>query len=568
MQYAQTYQCSLLMIIPWHETKVSADETHHLYQANSFYAKKFKKVLKYHSPGLAPVSDHEGAYHINLLGNPTYQTRFLQTFGYYENLAAVESLQGWLHIDVFGKPICDQRYAWCGNFQESFCVVKDLFTGYYYHINRNSQRIYADSYRYVGDYRDGIAVVCADDGLHTHIDTQGNYIHGKWFLGLDVFHKSVARAQDEYGWFHIDKNGCALYAQRYKNIEPYYNNVAHVENFNRGLSTIDLSGNEITVIRAAENNVLSELSGDLVGFWKTQTILAATKLRIFDVLPNELDEIAIALNLHKQICQRLLRALQEVNLVCSSEKNYWSLTAKGELLKPTQTSAMAAATIVWGESHYKQWLNLTDSLRNSTAQHNDYFIELAQNKDLLITYQRALTGYALHDYQKITTQIDWSQHQKVIDAGGGVGVLLHSLLDKNQHLSCALLEMPEVIDIVDRHARCNYFAVNILQPWPCEADAIILARVLHDWSDEYAITILQHAKASLINNGKIYLLEMILPTDSAVGGLLDLNMLVMTGGCERSLQQWHRLAKSAQLQLTYTEKISSVVSLIVLEQHV
>lgn len=556
------------MKIPWHETKVSADETHHLYQANPFYEKKFRKVLKYHSPGLAPVVDEAGAYHIDLTGNAVYQYRFLQTFGYYENLAAVESAQGWLHIDVFGKPIYDQRYAWCGNYQENFCVVKDLLTGSYYHIARTGERIYVDNYRYVGDYRDGIAVVCADNGLHTHIDVHGNYIHDKWFLGLDVFHKSVARARDEGGWFHVDRNGCALYSQRYKNIEPYYNNVAHVEDFNGGLYTINLSGEKITVIRAAENNYLGELSADLVGFWKTQTILAAVKLKVFDVLPNNLNEITIAINLDKKICQRLLRALQEINLVYSSDHNYWSLTAKGELLKPTQKSAMAAATIVWGESHYKQWLNLTDSLRNSTAQYNDYFIELAQNKDLLITYQRALTGYALHDYQKITTQIDWSQHQKVIDAGGGIGVLLHSLLDEHEHLSGALLEMSEVIDIVDKHARCNYFSANILQPWPCKADAIILARVLHDWSDEYAITILQYAKASLIKNGKIYLLEMILPTDSAMGGLLDLNMLVMTGGCERSLQQWQALATAAQLQLIHTEQVSSVVNLIILEAHV
>lgn len=547
----------------WQATVVAEDETYHLLNSKPFYQQKFIKVLKYHAPGLAPVVDHSGAYHINKQGFPVYTERYQQTFGFYEGLAAVEEQAGWMHIDVKGQAAYSHRFAWCGNFQESLCPVKDKISNYYYHVNQNGQRIYSENYHYVGDYRDGIAVVCNKDGLHTHIDKKGNYIHNNWFLGLDVFHKSVARAKDKYGWFHINKLGEPLYTRRFKVIEPFYNNIAHVEDFVGNLFTINIAGESVTIIYQAQPNYLHELSADLVGFWKTQTIFAAVQLKILDVLPNDSFTVAHAIGLDIKICKRFLRALAELKLVeFVNEK--WILTAKGKVLTPVQSSSMAAAAKVWSEAHYQQWTQLTHCLLNPQAQAENYFNLLAQDESQLSVYQRALSGYALHDYEKITTVVDWSQHKVVIDAGGGTGILLHHLLNNFQHLQGILLELPAVINLISKHARCQYLEFNLLQTWPVRADAVLLARVLHDWNDEQATVILKHARASLQTSGKIYLLEMILPTDAANGGLLDMNMLVMTGGCERTLSDWQHLVDKAQLRIMNTISLSSIVNLIIL----
>ena len=549
------------MIIKWQDTKVSNDETYHHYQQKHFYQKTFKKVLKYHAPGLAPVVDETGAYHININADAIYSARYLQTFGYYENLAAVESASGWFHIDINGHPIYQTRYAWCGNFQEELCTVKDKVSNCYFHIDRTGKRIYTDNYCYAGDFRDGIAVVCANNGLHTHINQYGEYLHHQWFLNLDVFHKSVARACDEQGWFHIDKRGKALYQKRFKAIEPYYNNIAHVECFDGSLKTIDLDGNTVTVIREKKNNLLGELSANLVGFWQTQTIFAAVKLKLFDAIPNDLENISSSIKINNRNCMRLLRALQELNLVYS-KNNKWYLTDKGQLLTPTETSVMAAAAIVWGDSHYRQWLNLTNCLLETANRENHYFEKLACDDYLLPIYQHAINGYAKHDYQSIINLIDWKKHHYIIDAGGGQGSLLHSLLTQYSKLNGALLEMPEVVNLIkQKHPQCNYYGVDFFQSWPCQADAILLTRVLHDWSDEQALVILEQAKKALLPDGKIYIVEMILPYNSAAGGLLDLNMLVMTNGCERNLLQWQTLFNTAKLNLINNQNVSSIVNL-------
>lgn len=552
------------MNISWEDIVVANDETHHLINDIPFYQKKFTKVLKFHAPGLAAVADETGAYHINIEGNPTYPQRFLQTFGYYQSLASVKSSAGWLHIDAQGYPAYNDYYAWCGNFQEGLCIVQDQITRYYYHINTQGQRVYQEHYCYVGDYRDGVAVVCTDNGLHTHINKKGSYLHGKWFLGLDVFHKGVARAKDTKGWFHINKMGEPLYTHRYKMVEPYYNNVAHVEDEEGNLLTIDLSGKQLTSIYQAHHSFLHELSADLVGFWKTQTIYTAVKLGIFNAIPNSLEDIAAVINLQPTVCLRLLRALQELNLVQPTKHNDWQLTKKGRLLQPIEGSAMAAAAIVWGDSHYERWTHLLTSLKKPEVYTSHYFNQLADNEKLLTLYQQALKGYAEQDYPALIQKIDWQQHHCVMDAGGGTGTLLHLLLNQHEHLKGILLEMPNVIALVNKHLRCEYQGINLLDPWPYQADAIVLARVLHDWCDKQATEILINARASLVKNGKIYVLEMILEPHSATGGLLDLNMLVMTGGRERTLSDWRQLTSAAQLVIENVNPLSSVVNLLIL----
>ena len=313
---------------------------------------------------------------------------------------------------------------------------------------------------------------------------------------------------------------------------------------------------------------MHELSGDLVSFWKTQTIYAAVKLGVMDALPGSLQAIATETRLNKANCLRLLRGLWELNLV-TVEKEHWDLTPKGALLTP-RTSSMASAAEVWAHSHYLQWQSLAESLQNDLIPQKNYFSSLSQNKGLLNTYQNALSGYAMNDYQAILELLSWKEHQCILDAGGGNGVLLSLLLKKYQHLEAILIELPEVIAQIKKEEalgkRIEYKGIDFFEPWNVVVDAIILSRVLHDWPDYLALELLNRAREALAPGGKMYVIEMILDQNSPKGGLLDLNMLVMTGGCERTLQQWQSLLEQANLRLSKITELSSVVSILMIEQ--
>jgi len=73
---------------PWQRFEVSPSLTHHVHESSPAYEARFNHVMKFHPPGVAPVSDLSGAYHINQLGKPLYDNRFIKTFGFYGDMRA------------------------------------------------------------------------------------------------------------------------------------------------------------------------------------------------------------------------------------------------------------------------------------------------------------------------------------------------------------------------------------------------------------------------------------------------------------------------------------------------
>ncbi len=422
------------------EISVSPCETHHLKDGKPFYEKKFLKVLKYHEPGLAPVLDTEGAYHIDLKGNPAYSPRFQRSFGFYHHRAAVELSGEAFHILPDGSLFYPQRYSWCGNFQEGFCVVRN-FQNHYFHITLEGTPLYPCQYAYVGDFKDGMAVICNEKGLHTHINSMGQFIHSRWFCQLDIFHKSFARAKDEQGWSYIDRQGNFIDTKRYAAVEPFYNGIAYVEDFHGKRLLINEEGEIVKTIYEPPYNdrhELSALSHDMVGFWKTWALYSAVELNIPNFLPGYLDEIATEISVPISKLRRLFKALWEMKILQPTHNDYWELTDKGKFLQPATTSFMAAASLMWGEVN-KAWQNLPTLIRKTHDFHHTSFKEREENESLLATYHRALDGYAQKDFLKALDLSFWQNHKNLLGFGRCSLTLLSFLLEKYVHLNAKVV---------------------------------------------------------------------------------------------------------------------------------
>ena len=228
----------------WKDIEVSSNGTHFLFEGKPIFNNQFLEVLKFHSPGLAPVIDKTGAYHIEIHGEAIYSERYNRTFGFYCNRAAVVLNEKWFHINELGKQVYSNSFRWTGNYQENLCAVRDS-NNQYFHIDLNGQDVYSEKFIYAGDFKDGFACVKKADGFYKHIDTRGNFINDIDFLDLGIFHKNYATAKDEGGWHHIDKQGMELYSQRYSAIEPFYNGFALVTQFSLEKVIIDERGNEV-----------------------------------------------------------------------------------------------------------------------------------------------------------------------------------------------------------------------------------------------------------------------------------------------------------------------------------
>lgn len=555
MQYAQAGD-----VVSWHDTVVSPDGTHHLVDGAPLYGTRFEEVLKFHAPGLAPARDTSGMYHIDTSGNAAYIRRFHRTFGYYEGLAAVDAGEGrWHHVRPDGEPVYAARWTWCGNFQGGRCPVRDG-DGRYFHIDPGGESAYAARWRYAGDFRDGIAVVQAKDGRSTHIDPKGVAMHGRWFLDLDVFHKAFARARDEGGWMHVNAAGEPLYGRRFGAVEPFYNGQARVERRDGGLEVIDEWGRTVVELRAATRSPLHAVSGELVSFWRCETVFAAARTGLFDRLP-----LLVATT--DRPTTRLLAALGELGLV-DVAGDHWVATSAGAVLGQDAPDSLAGAAHYWSTQGKGAWSQLDRALGDSGWRPADPFAEAASEPSRVRALHAALAPYARHDYARFATALD-ADHRVLIDAGGGSGALAATALATHPQLVATVLERPEVAAVGEVPAglapRLRFLAGDLFGPWGVRADAIVLARVLHDWNDEEASAILGRAREALDEGGRIYVVELVRPPSGFSGALLSLHMLVTTGGVERTSAEFESLFARSGLRLRELRSIGAVSQVLVVE---
>lgn len=538
--------------------------THHLIGSSEAYARRFDEVLAFHPPGLAPVRLGADSWHIRPDGSDAYTRRFRRTFGFYEGIAAVISKDGWHHIDPDGQDCYPHRFDWCGNFQGGLCSVRDGEGGYF-HITGAGAPVYSQHWRYAGDFRDGIGVVQGSDGRSTHILPDGTLLHGRWFLDLDAFHKGFARARDDDGWTHVDCAGVPAYPRRFAAIEPFYNGQARVEQFDGGLEVIREDGATMVELRPALRSDFAELSRDMVGFWRTQTVAAAVELGIFECLPSSARDVAIQCALDQERTARLLRALGEMDLVLLDGET-WSATPKGEYLTRSAPLTLADAAMEYAGAFSDLWHSLPRALRaNSGWRARDVFADIAQDQRRLVAHHRMLGSYARHDYAAVPAALALDGKEHVIDAGGGLGILAHLLLDTYPGVAVTVLDRPEVVAHASGNprSRLSWKAGDLFSTWGIEGDVVMLARILHDWADADATLILRHARAALPAGGRLFVVEMVLPEAGFAGALCDLHLLVATGGQERTESAYRKLMDKAGFTLTEVRRIPALPSILV-----
>jgi SAM-dependent methyltransferase len=545
----------------WQRAKVAPERTHHVVDEEPLYEARFDEVLAFHAPGLAPVRRGEAAWHINERGAPAYARRFRRTFGFYEERAAVTSEDGWRHILPDGTDLYAARYAWCGNYQGGRCAVRNG-EGRYYHLDRAGQSAYAARWRYVGDYRDGIAVAQGADGRSTHIDARGEPLHGRWFLDLDVFHKGFARARDEQGWMHVDMRGRPVYARRFAMVEPFYNGQARVEREGGALEVIDEEGQTAAELRPEAPGAFAALSADLVGFWRTHALAAAVDLGVFQALPATAGEVSERCDLPLDRARRLLRALGELGVAERDQAGAWRATSRGGYLRGDHALTLADAALEYAGPLLQRWQDLTKALRSASWRPSDVFTEVAASPARRVKHHRMLQSYARHDYAPLVEQLPMDGVKVVVDAGGGTGALAELLLQRYPHIDAVVLDLPEIVAQVQSD-RVQRIGGDLFRPWPIEADVVMLARVLHDWDDEDAARILANARAALRPGGRVLILELLLDERGHVGGLCDLHLLVVSGGRERTREDFARLLATAGLRLDRAEATPALPHLLV-----
>lgn len=308
----------------------------------------------------------------------------------------------------------------------------------------------------------------------------------------------------------------------------------------------------------------------LDGYRAVQVLYVAAELGVADHLadgPKRSAELAQALGAHAPSLQRLLRALASLDLLAEHDDDSFGLTPVGELLRSDVPGSLRAAALYFGgRRHWTAWGQLLDSVRSGSPVGGGsptVFAEMAARAPAAArTFNEAMAALSAPVNAAVTDAYDFSGIGTLIDVGGGYGALLGAVLLANPRLRGVLFEIPAVVDVARTRIdaaglaeRCQVVAGDAFASVPAGGDAYLLKWVLHDWNDELCLAILRNCRAAMGEHARLLVVERVLPRraqptlDTTNKFLSDLNMLLLSGGCERTEEEYRALLGAAGLSL-------------------
>jgi hypothetical protein len=165
---------------------------------------------------------------------------------------------------------------------------------------------------------------------------------------------------------------------------------------------------------------------------------------------------------------------------------------------------------------------------------------------------------------------DFAQFELVVDVGGGRGGLLAEVLKANPRVRGLLYDraavVAEPVDVLSAGVadRCTIQSGDFFESVPPGGDLYILKRVLHDWPDDRCVAVLSHCREAMAPGGRVLVIDAIVPAGNVEHASKDIDilMLVLLGGQERSVEQFEHLFERSGLRMTRTIGIPALVSII------
>jgi hypothetical protein len=181
-----------------------------------------------------------------------------------------------------------------------------------------------------------------------------------------------------------------------------------------------------------------------------------------------------------------------------------------------------------------------------------------------------LANFSAPENAAIVGAYDFAQFQRIVDVGGGQGGLLAEILKAHPSLRGTLYDLPQVVrdpaylTAAGLADRCEIIGGNFFESLPRGGDAYILKRILHDWSDQRCLEILRQCRQAIDEKARILVVDAVLPAGNEPhpGRVMDILMMVLTEGRERTEQEFRELYERAGFMLTKVIPTRSVLSIV------
>ncbi len=298
-----------------------------------------------------------------------------------------------------------------------------------------------------------------------------------------------------------------------------------------------------------------------------RALYAFAKLGIADLLGKDTlssEELASAASVDPRALYRLLRTLSTADVVSESRDHRFTLGPLGAALRSDAPGSMRAWAIFSGEPFYLQaWEQVVHSIQTGQpawehVHKAPLFEYIGTHRDAAQVFDQAMTSLSAGEAPAIVDAYDFSGVRKVADIGGGQGVLLRTILKSHPTMTGLLFDRPDAVEGVAAQLgkdglaeRCEVVPGDFFRAVPAGADMYLLKYVIHDWDDERSLAILRNCRRAMTSDARLVLVETVVPPpgEPHFAKLQDLEMLVIAGSQERTVDEYARLLEQAGFAL-------------------
>jgi hypothetical protein len=321
-------------------------------------------------------------------------------------------------------------------------------------------------------------------------------------------------------------------------------------------------------VRVSETKAQTESVMRLVeisaGYWLPRALHVVADLAVADALdqqPRSAADLAKEVGVDADALDRVLRLLASHGVFDRRNGKYAHNTLSRALRSDHPQSMRAYVRLVGLPVFWESWGALEQVVRSGKPAVRDIFAYFKEHPQETEIFDAGMKSKAQSVISPVLAAYDFSIFRTIGDIGGGLGHLLKAVLKSAPNLRGVLFDQPHVVERVELDD--TIASRLILQggdffrgPLP-RCDAYVLMEILHDWPDEPSRQILQQIRKAAPSMAKLLVVETVLPNESAwaagngehFGNHLDINMLVLTGGRERTPDEFAKLFAECGWQL-------------------
>ncbi|MGH9867041.1 MAG: methyltransferase [Candidatus Polarisedimenticolia bacterium] len=314
--------------------------------------------------------------------------------------------------------------------------------------------------------------------------------------------------------------------------------------------------------------------------WVSGILYAAARLGLADQLaagPRSAAELAGPTGTHAPSLHRLMRTLAGLGLLTERDAQRFALTPLGEALRSDAPGAARATLISFGSPWFTRgWEEIPYSVETGKAGFEKafgmpMFDYLARHPDEASLFSETMVGFHGGEPPAVAEAYDFSGFGTVVDVGGATGNMLAAILSRHAGPRGVLFDRPHVVRDAPAllkargvEQRVSIEAGDFFETVPAGGDAYVLSHIIHDWQDDRCLTILSHCRKVMKPDGRLLIVEMVLPAGDTFhpGKILDILMLVFPGGQERTEAEYASLLGKAGFRLSRVVPTASAVSVV------